>query len=455
MNFWTFFNILFALISISFCTKILQNFNSKKISSISSSISDIIDEFFIKNQIQFDVIIGQGQSSSIYEKILAEIRELNSYRLWSWKLEMNEKFGILSSSIILLDSCVDYLNLHLATSLENRFPKVLKFLIYIQNCQLNDFKLDLKVLIKNIKLSFMASEMEIFEFIAINDVDQVHLVTIEWFTVTACNEPQLNVLNSFNKSTQKWQKKLKNYKKFQNFHDCELKLELIESESPICWGSKKPKSSTETYGIIPEIFFEIASKKLKFQGTINVGHKMDADVYIDVRRLLASIEGWLHMTTTFLEIRDIIITTPGELYTSYEKLLLPFDFWTWNLLQVTFLLTFIGIFIVHRMPKFIQKRIFGERIKSPTFNVVSIFFGMAQSKLPQNYTSRLILLIFIFFCLIFRTCYQSKLFEFMTSAPRRPPPRTVGDLKHKDYVVLTHLPQYYVNSLIEDDKSNW
>lgn len=65
--------------------------------------------------------------------------------------------------------------------------------------------------------------------------------------------------------------------------------------------------------------------------------------------------------------------------------------------------------------------------------VVGLIFGIGQTRLPDRSFSRFILLLFIWFCLIFQVCFQSKLFEFMTSEPRRPLPKTIQDLIQRNY----------------------
>ncbi|KAL7015544.1 hypothetical protein ACKWTF_016510 [Chironomus riparius] len=187
----------------------------------------------------------------------------------------------------------------------------------------------------------------------------------------------------------------------------------------------------------------------------NTNDVEDVDVYIDVKRISTSLLGFVHFTSTFLEISDVIVATPGERYSSYEKLWLPFDGTTWILLILTFLMAFIGIFVINRMPIFMQQRVYGEKNQTPAINVISAFFGLAHYKLPMRHIPRFILIMFIFFCLIFRTCYQSKLFDFMTSEPRRPPQKSILDLKDKGYKVLSHLPEEFLTSLLEDDESVW
>jgi hypothetical protein len=132
-----------------------------------------------------------------------------------------------------------------------------------------------------------------------------------------------------------------------------------------------------------------------------------------------------------------MFVTPAEKFTPYEKFMLPFDFETWILLFSTFSLTFVSISVINRMSKITQSIVYGQNIETPVWNVVSIFFGISQTKLPTKNFSRFILILFIFFCLIFRTCFQSKFFEFMTSEPRRLPPSTIDEIIDRGYEVFS------------------
>lgn len=70
------------------------------------------------------------------------------------------------------------------------------------------------------------------------------------------------------------------------------------------------------------------------------------------------------------------------------------------------------------------------------FNAMGQFFGIGQTKLPREFFSRCILLLFIWFCLMFRTCYQSMMFEFITSDMRKPTPETFEDLVKYNYTIV-------------------
>jgi len=145
----------------------------------------------------------------------------------------------------------------------------------------------------------------------------------------------------------------------------------------------------------------------------------------------------LKFSKVLLNLNIYMFVTPGDKYTPYEKFILPFDMQTWILLFVTFLITFLTIVIINRLSKTTQTIVYGANVATLIWNVLRIFFGISQTKLPNKKFSWFILMMFIFFCLIFWTCFQSKFFEFMTSEPRHPPPQTLSDLRERHYKMYT------------------
>ncbi|KAG5671307.1 hypothetical protein PVAND_001512 [Polypedilum vanderplanki] len=115
---------------------------------------------------------------------------------------------------------------------------------------------------------------------------------------------------------------------------------------------------------------------------------------------------------------------------------MPFDNLTWIFLFLTFGLTFATIFGLQFCPQLIRTIIFGKGINNPAYNALGIFYGISQLRLPRESFPRATLIIFIWFCLIIRTCWQSKMFELMTSDMRKPLPRTLEDLRKMNYTVV-------------------
>ena len=131
-----------------------------------------------------------------------------------------------------------------------------------------------------------------------------------------------------------------------------------------------------------------------------------------------------------------LLITPSELYTNYEKLFFPFDQTTWILLTLTFSIAFAVILVVNQLPRWIRNYVYGDGVEMPAYNMVGIFFGIGQVRLPRHYFSRTILILFVWFCLIFRTCYQSMMFEFTTSDMQKPLPETLEDLFEHNYTIV-------------------
>ena len=160
------------------------------------------------------------------------------------------------------------------------------------------------------------------------------------------------------------------------------------------------------------------------------------DVYFEMSYFMR-MNPRLLLSNVVTNLNLYVFVTPGDKYTPYEKFILPFDIQTWILLFVTFMITFLTIVIINRLSKTTQTIVYGVNVATPIWNVLRIFFGISQTKLPSKKFSRFILMMFIFFCLIFRTCFQSKFFEFMTSEPRYPPPKTIYELRERHYKLYT------------------
>jgi hypothetical protein len=264
-----------------------------------------------------------------------------------------------------------------------------------------------------------------------------------------------------------WSTKLENYEKFLEYHGCELVMMLPSSHSDgtvrYVSGYAYPKSTDysrfDIYGITP-VIFKIAATYHNFSvyyqpvflppnwiytlasmpyGGIPINKTFKEPLVffhiLSLHSLGAGEDRGLRASNVVANLNVHMFVTPAEKYTPYEKFFLPFDLWTWILFFFTFVCTFLSIFIINCFSKAVQNLVYGNKVDTPIWNIVCIFFGVSQMKLPNSNFSRSIWIMFIYFCLIFRTCFQSKFFEFMTSEPRRSPPRTIEDVIDMGYNV--------------------
>lgn len=94
---------------------------------------------------------------------------------------------------------------------------------------------------------------------------------------------------------------------------------------------------------------------------------------------------------------------PGETYTSFEKLFLPFDLPTWMMFLAVFLIayTFI-VFISLFSDQGVADFMFGEKVNTPAINVFVIFMGLGVVRLPRKNFPRFLVMVFLLYCLIMR-----------------------------------------------------
>ncbi|CAG9811684.1 unnamed protein product [Chironomus riparius] len=447
----------------------LRKINENIVDLNAQALQDIADTFLVKQNLPFNVIIFTPFSdnlSIILTSFLSKSQESFSYNLEFFPGIPQPRF-LKRPAIIFVES-VDILTQYLnAVGFIRYGNNPILFFIFIANSTF--FDIENSKIVKNFpKISKLTASIFYHAFFIIIEDHFVTLATVEWFG-NVCNQPQLTRVNTFNKITKKWTKKLQNYEKFMNFQGCQLvkmlPMNYQSHNNDFYWGyAAKKHNFTAVYQPTKiadmkwlETFNPETITYLAVNNTFN-----EPNVVYFVYSASDLSHQTIRMTNTFEEVRYLVITTPADAYTAYEKLLLPFDYETWILLLVTFILTILSILIINRLSKSSQNIVYGKQVENPMWNVISIFFGISQTKLPTENFSRFILTLFIVFCLIFRTCFQSKSFEFMTSEPRRAPPKTPQDLIDMSYSIMVfNVPESsktatsLVYNLVMDEKDKW
>lgn len=240
--------------------------------------------------------------------------------------------------------------------------------------------------------------------------------TLEWWTIKVCHTMQIMTLNRFNKKKLEWNDSLKTDSKFLNFHGCKFNthsrvfnLNMIDFLKTLNLVHIHPQLSSflEKKYSLERIIMDAMAKKGNFISEFSVTEEKNTMIMY-----LFSMDRYygLDIIAHFYEQYVGVMISPPMSYNSYEKLILPFDRDTWIYLILVFFGAFIGIFVINKLPKTFKELVFGRKVKMPSFNVLGTFFGIGQTKLPENNFGRIILMHFIIFCLIFRTAYQGKRF---------------------------------------------
>jgi len=458
------FLFLSLLCGLIVCENVLQPFSINPDTAIISNVlHNVADVFLTKQKIKFNILVlgyVQDFSWSILSEFLSRSESKFKYQIKFFE-SIESQNHLEHSNFIFLSSSVDFYYLENMFKPRRYQNEQIKYFVFIPNITLDQLKA-LKLYLSYDTIDYFTNVILFHTYFITNEAETVTLSSVEWYSPGECNRPSFKKLNTFSKKSLSWTSMLTNYDKFMQYHGCELVLMLpipIESNnvghvSGYCLPNEF-NTDYEIHGIAP-VIFEIASKfhnySLGYQPVhiqpewifnpsiysfnlyiINNTYKIPM-VFFQVLTLHI-YKPDLRVSNVIVNLNVNMLVTPGEKYTPYEKFLLPFDLSTWIFLGSTFFITFLIIFIINCLSKSTQNLVYGQRVETPLWNVVSIFFGISQTKLPNTIFSRFIFLLFIYFCLIFRTCFQSKFFELMTSEPRRSPPRTVEDVIDRKYNV--------------------
>ncbi|KAG5672996.1 hypothetical protein PVAND_003077 [Polypedilum vanderplanki] len=445
--------------------------------------------FYIENNIHFDLIIYGKTTKHIDDVVnlvtkniseIIPIKVIHIENILKYRHEFNQ------SAIVFTKHSDIWEHLQIKSSnfiagqpmLKNLVPKKFKFLIYIENYK--EININRGNTLKSNKLNILnLSDLRFFTFLMIKNFFTVELRANNIFSKIKCQEFRLERINYMYIDSRQWDQTLENYDHFVNFHGCmipfaipmgtdfytsimRIKIVFLEKYNLIEWNQNETINKAQ--GLTREllnlmaaklnftIHYTILGKNQIFFNLKNFNPSVNNAISLSIRTQLPMENDHMlvHYSTVVKSTEYYYLVTSNDLYNNYEKLLFPFDLTTWVLLVITFGLTFLTIFVLHRCPKWIRITFFGTGIKKPGYNALGIFFGISQLRLPHENFCRVILILFIWFCLIFRTCYQSKMFEFLTSDMRRPLPQTIDDLRIMNYtiVLLKYSDFTYINDEI-------
>lgn len=338
---------------------ILNTSLAKKVSEgnhlISKALQDVIRQLYIEPKIDFETIIYGNVSLQVYDIVdkvfksglITHIKRLKKYR-----------YGALSNStIIFCESLKDakyFLNNGLGG---DSFATHYRFLFYIHQT-FNDTKKG----VHNISWDYGRTSW--FSYFISKHIDEIKLQTIKWFTEFKCDEEQLVTLNSYDLKLKKWTKQLENLYSYYNYHGCTLRVDTQIFRIYIIdnffneWSMFLPLFPTH----LLQIMTEVSEKRDKIEADfiqilVQQGNfTISKDTSILQRHMYIFTTTWnymkyTHFSSEFFQEDYTAMTTPAEAYTSYEKLVLPFDITTWIFLLVTFAIAFVVIFVSGKLQK--------------------------------------------------------------------------------------------------------
>jgi len=415
----------------------------KDIQIIGNVLHDIINEFAVRQDIRLITFIFQiipDFSFDILKYFVAKIDDKIHYKFENLK----SYYQLFQPKILLFKTLEEFKNLEKFHPIVGIDDVPLMFFVFIQNLTFETLKSS-GIFYKYKSVTVLSRSIFQYSFFITNEKDTTTFSTVEWFSHTACNQPYLKKLNTFNKKSMKWDSNLKFYEKFMDFYGCELVLMLpahlaendTKHRSIYSIINAEPCMDYEIHGIGP-IIFDAASKSHNFSVAYQPAY---TDMYwlLKTPRLakIIYVNRTFKIPTVFFEIRQLeaityylkasnairttkiyVFVTPSEEYSMYKKFFMAFSPGSWILLSTIFFF-YVLLISRSRLVQLFQKK---QKIG---------IFGIFQPKLPyKNFIA-----IFILIYFILQICFQSKLFESMQKVAKTSLVRTIDDLIDSGYTV--------------------
>ena len=288
----------------------------------------------------------------------------------------------------------------------------------------------------------------------VNDGIAVSIFTIIPFSNSKCNNLLPIEINRFENGS--FTKNNSDFfpKKFKNFHKCSLKAAVFQF-APAVMQYKSKNGSTHLEGSDVELLnglsdlmnFEIDFVFLAEPGSWGVLYENGTSTGAIKRVMENSVDltvglySITYIRTKFMSSSEsyhtlpmVLIIPPGAPFTKFEKLFQPFEATVWLCLIITFTLAFLIIAVVEFQPKrVIKDYVIGRGVSRPYLNIIEIFLGGCAHGNPTINFTRVLLMIFILFCLVIRSLYQGSLFTFMQLDNRAKEVQSIDEMMAKGF----------------------
>lgn len=385
------------------------------------AIHGVLFEHFVKESHKVDIIyygnktsdslnlITNLTQSNLNASIALHLVQSAKSKLWKNKLSTSSLL-VFDSSEVFKETCK---NITWQTNKKRR----LQHLVYVRNGTVKDIE-------ENIKDGFMIDSVG---FLINETVNSIDLVASFMFSAYACRSNQLVTINRFWRKTMKWENSTFYPNKYQNLHGCTLAVVRTAARRP----AGQILSILATLSKALNFVIQHKTSTALIQLHLNLSaFDLTAELYIFYPQIkgISSVE-FLHSVMTFA-------VPPGELYSPLEKMFIMFNVDVWIGIIITLALAIITTQFINALSVKVQDFVYGRNIQTPILNVLSIFLTGAQYKVPGRNFARFLLILFIIWSLIIRTCYQSKLYECLQADMRKPEMKTFDEIKDKDLILL-------------------
>jgi hypothetical protein len=341
------------------------------------AIKGIIDEYYAKTVhdiefISFGVKSGQG------DKMIEEVLKLGNLTVPTkvsrdMRMDPKQEYVLENPSVLMFDSAENYAQKIRHIVFQSGSAPGQPHLVYFADARTEDYNY--------INLDRFYSFANV-AYLTQDSANRVHLVTVVYHPNSDNCHPTFMDINTFRQHQGKWDNQNFFVEKFRNFNKCPIFFRT---------GFKvfaEPIVAEDLNATFNETDFEFGGKNeftffYDFIPNLTIAY-LDRSVYVVGADPMK------------------IYIPPGETYSAYEKMLLPFDTSTWmlNLLLVVFAMS--AILTIKLARPDIQNAFFGENNRSPAMNFISIVINGSQRATVAQNVPRISIAIIMFWSMIMR-----------------------------------------------------
>lgn len=281
-----------------------------------------------------------------------------------------------------------------------------------------------------------------------------------------CGDTEAVEINRF--IFKKWETDVYFPKKFENLHRCPIKLGTYEYE-PVVMRKKSRDGRYQYTGSDVDILNGV-SGTLNFTINFNFmepgswGHIYENgtttgaikkvvdgefDMVIGLYNMLQKRSILMSNSQPYFNNPSVLIVPQGASLPQSEKFLKPFQKAVWLFILLTIAFGLIVIIVAKFQSPIIQSFILGDIRECPVVNMINIILGGSMPYLPQNTFSRILLMIFILFCLVQRSLYQGSLYYFLQSNIYAKEVASIDEIVQHKYTVIM---SKYMENQLEDKR---
>lgn len=428
---WKFLLILLNFITFTSC------FVRPNVEIASRAIASLVDIMYYEYSMKIKLIVREDEE--MFDRIADKTLKYSSSPLQIARLGKNEK-------VWYSDMHVQYSYLVLSNNLTGSDPIFdrikYKSNLYVRIFYHNDKKgMEQKYVrgysdTPHYQYSILPADKNQSLFLYGNVMYQRRICTTNW-----------NPVSFYDHKKRKW-----SVRRFipenKSFNKCPLKVGIQPVSNKYLNYQKNEKGNLTVAGVYASLL-ELFAKKYNIRIDYHLGCSSEYEMCLSGES--TELVGTRFVQTSPLVVDHVtFMTTRGDQYTPFEKLLLPFDLETWIYVIIAFIGGYFSIFIIYLFPKFIQDLFFGKNNKEPTLSLTRTFFGDGLTREPTENFPRIIFMSFTLYCLLIRTAYQSKMFDFLHSETEKWTPDTMEDLVKHQIKIVKNMDNMKLGYGVED-----